>query len=100
MIWPGYEKFENIDAIYFDAAAPKYCVPLFETFTILSNGNVVPCCFDLKGELVLGNIYKESIFDIWNNEKYSEIRINFRKQKYCTICRKCTVVSPRYLYKM
>lgn len=100
MVWPSYEQFGNLDAIYYDTAKPKYCGPLLETFTILSNGNVVLCCYDLKGELVLGNIYEESMFDIWNGEEYAEIRMNFRRQKYCTLCRKCNVVSPRYLCKM
>ena len=100
MVWPGYEKFGNLDTIYFDAVNPKYCGPLFETFTILSNGDVVLCCYDLKGELVLGNIYRESVFDIWNSEEYSNIRINYRRQKYCRLCKKCNVVLPHYLCKM
>ena len=97
MIWPGYEKFGKFQAVYFAVDKPKYCGPLFETFTILSDGNVVPCCYDLKGELVLGNIYHENMFDIWNSKEYSKLRTNFRKQQYHPFCSKCNVVSPRYL---
>ncbi|MCK5686576.1 radical SAM protein [bacterium] len=99
MVWPGYERFGNLDALYFDMPKPKYCGSMFETCTILSNGNVVLCCYDLRGELVLGNVFKESIFDIWSSKTYSEIRANFKKQEYCDVCRKCNYVSPRYLCK-
>lgn len=97
MIWPGFERFENLDVILFDKTKPKYCGSMFETCTILSNGNVVLCCYDLHGELVLGNVFKESIFHIWSSKTYSEIRANFKKQEYCDFCKKCNYVSPRYL---
>jgi radical SAM protein with 4Fe4S-binding SPASM domain len=97
MIWPGFEKFGVLDVVHFPTDKPNYCGPLFETSTILSNGNVVPCCYDLKEELILGNIFEENIFDIWQNEKYNDLRSNFRRQQYHKFCRKCNVVSPRYL---
>lgn len=99
MVWPGYEKLGYYDVIYYDEAKPKYCTSLFETTTILSNGNVVMCCYDLPGELVLGNVFKNTILEIWNSIKCSTIRDNFRKQQYGTVCEKCNVVSPRYLCK-
>jgi radical SAM protein with 4Fe4S-binding SPASM domain len=97
MVWPGYEKFGKLKSVHFSTDKPKYCSALFETTTVLSNGDVVLCCYDLKGELVLGNIFKTSLFDIWNSAKYADIRSNFKRQKYHKFCRKCNVVSPRYL---
>ena len=100
MIWPGYEQFGKFEALYFPGEKPKYCGPLFETFTILTNGDVVPCCYDLKGELVFGNVFETNMFDIWKSPEYTKLRANFRRQKYHWFCSKCNVVSPRYLCKI
>lgn len=46
---------------------------------ILSNGNVYPCVFFVNSEFCLGNIFEESLLQIWNNdmlwEKYEQ-RVN------------------------
>jgi len=90
MVWPGYEEFGEFCATGYDTSNPKYCGSLFETFTILSNGDVVLCCNDIKGEFVVGNIHDMNVFDI---------RINFKVGKYSALCQKCAVVLPRYLYR-
>lgn len=97
MVWPGYERFGDLTSFTLMPVNPKYCGSLFETCTILSNGDVVLCCYDLQGELVLGNVFTESIFDIWSSKRYSKIRAEFRRQKYCDICKKCNYVTPQYL---
>ncbi|PIU72257.1 hypothetical protein COS79_03850 [Candidatus Woesearchaeota archaeon CG06_land_8_20_14_3_00_33_13] len=45
-----------------------------EMMHILYNGDVILCCMDWKREVVLGNIKKESIYQIWNGERYNQIR--------------------------
>ncbi len=98
MIWPNLNKNDYLHKS-FPSEKPSYCSLLFETFTILSNGNVVTCCYDLKGELIHGNIFKESILKIWESEKYKKIRSNFKIKKYNSLCESCNVVNPRYMYK-
>lgn len=97
MVWPGFEKFGDMLKVKGNQKKPTYCSNLFETFTILTNGDVVICCYDLKGEVVLGNIYQDNILDIWNNSKYTKLRSDFKKTIYSDFCSKCTVVSPVYL---
>ncbi len=99
MIWPGYKDTERFTAVRFPSINPDYCTSLYETTTIASNGNILLCCYDLNEEFVLGNIFEENLFDIWNSKKYSTIRKNFRKKKYHSMCKKCNVVSPCYLVK-
>lgn len=99
MVWPGYQMSGDFEAVSFEREKPKYCASLFETITILSNGNIVLCCYDLKGELILGNVFEKNIFDIWNSGPYAKIRENFRRQKYTALCRKCSIVTPYYLRK-
>lgn len=59
---------------------------------ILWNGSVVPCCFDMEGDYVLGNVTNMSFQQIWNNEKY----ISFRKQileetNQIPLCKECSL---------
>jgi radical SAM protein with 4Fe4S-binding SPASM domain len=40
------------------------------------NGDVVPCCYlsNYKCKAVMGNIAKEPLSEIWNSNKYQELR--------------------------
>ena len=67
---------------------PLSCPWIFRT-VILWNGDVVVCCTDLEGEVIVGNVLKEGSFDkIWRSEKYDKIRklILSRKLKICKNC--------------
>lgn len=41
---------------------------------ILFNGDICLCCMDWKGEVLLGNVKHASIKEVWNSEKYKNIR--------------------------
>jgi len=98
MVWPGLET--NLYKILeFKNNQLDYCPYLFETITILSNGKVVPCCYDLKGEKVFGNIQNSNILDIWQSQDYSLFRENFRKKIFDNLCKNCNVVKPRFLIR-
>lgn len=101
MIWPGFEEFEKFEKAYLQSEKPDYCCALFESFTILSNGDVVPCCYDLHGKWILGNVFEKNVnmFDIWNGREFATIRENFRKQIYHELCAHCTIVAPCFLCK-
>ena len=45
-----------------------------EMVHILSDGDVVLCCMDWQKEVVLGNVKKHSIYEIWNSERYNYVR--------------------------
>ena len=57
---------------------------------ILSNGIITPCCLDSEGLINLGNIFKDSIEDVLNNEMYKEIKLGFQNNKVIhPLCQKC-----------
>jgi radical SAM protein with 4Fe4S-binding SPASM domain len=69
----------------------NYCEWIYFTVTIQVNGDVVPCCRDPKGKMVLGNVFKENIYDIWNNEKYRKLRRDVNTmQKELKLCKLCS----------
>jgi len=42
--------------------------------SIASNGEVLACGRDLEHQTVLGNLFEESLADIWNGDRYQSIR--------------------------
>ena len=57
---------------------------------ILSNGVVTPCCLDSDGVIKLGNIFKDSITDILNNQLYLDIKKGFQNNRVIhSLCQKC-----------
>jgi MoaA/NifB/PqqE/SkfB family radical SAM enzyme len=61
-------------------------IPWF-VMEILSNGDAIPLtrCFNLK----LGNIYENSISEIWNGEGYRQLRKELIKNKRFPVCTRC-----------
>jgi len=99
MVWPGYQVEAPFCAKEFPALNPRYCSIIFDTISILATGDVVPCCYDIGGQFVVGNALQESIFDIWENKAYTAFRDDFRKGVYNTLCLDCKNVIPRLLCK-
>lgn len=73
------------------ATGAVYCKDLWETFSILSNGDVVTCCEDLLGDYTYGNVLQEMPLDIWNRMK--ELRDRFVQKDYPELCKHCWVVT-------
>jgi radical SAM protein with 4Fe4S-binding SPASM domain len=50
------------------------CAPLWEMLYIGYDGRVSACCRDYHGELVVGDITKQSLREIWHGEAMAELR--------------------------
>lgn len=76
----------------------KPCSSPFRHCAILSDGTVVPCCLDVHGRLPLGNIAEQKFLDIWNGEKYFDLRIklferNIPRDSICYECENIFITS-------
>jgi len=61
------------------------------SLTILVNGDVVPCCRDTAGKYVMGNIFKQSLEEIWNNALFINFRSKiYHEQNTVELCRLCS----------
>lgn len=72
----------------------KGCDHVINTVTIRSNGDVVPCCYDLTSKLVMGNIERQSLHSIWGGDDYRRLRESLDNGNLYSICRNCAVVTP------
>jgi len=69
----------------------KYCKNPFQQMYITYEGYAVICCADYKREVIMGDVNKQLLKDIWFGNKYEEYRQELRKgnRKNLKLCRTC-----------
>ncbi|MBU3915658.1 SPASM domain-containing protein, partial [bacterium] len=67
----------------------------FERMTVLWDGAVVPCCNDYDKKLILGDLRKQTLSEIWNGQEMQALRkefiSNMVKNPLCHHCDKLRV---------
>lgn len=67
------------------------CMRLWRHPVVRWDGKVLPCCFDKKGEYVLGDLNRHSFRDIWYGERYHVFRQQYvQGRSKPEICHNCT----------
>ncbi|MFC1538271.1 radical SAM/SPASM domain-containing protein [Candidatus Latescibacterota bacterium] len=67
------------------------CLRVYYSLQIDWQGNVLPCCFDKNSENITGNVFNESLSDMWNSEKYLSFRNTLNhKGRVLSMCKDCT----------
>ena len=70
------------------------CYALRDHIGILSNGDIVPCCLDGDGKIVLGNIFKDNMDSIINSSRYQRMLKGFKNNKKIEeLCKKCNFID-------
>lgn len=67
----------------------QYCEFPWTSLSVMVDGTVVPCTQDFNCEMPIGNVMDNSLEEIWNSEKYKELRMmhirgKFPKNYRCT----------------
>ena len=95
-------EFQNFQAVkgYTEDLKPEgaeidrdfVCNALWQQLVIRANGDILPCCSFYGTEMVLGNISKDSLYDVWNSPRMKMIREQLLKNNFnfCSACRKCS----------
>ena len=52
----------------------EFCKHPWMSVTVKSNGEVVMCMEDFNNEIILGDANTESLYDIWNGDRYRKLR--------------------------
>ena len=69
----------------------RICDLLFHKMYILYNGDAVICCMDWRRTVVMGNVKRQSIKEVWQGEKYqayrrAHIEGRGKEMKLCNDC--------------
>lgn len=94
-MWGKYSKMRSFKnwggdrhSSFEDKGEKKPCWAVLNTMVILWDGRVVPCCMDYDGKLILGDIKKQSLKEIWHNSYW--LREKHRKLDFSMIpCKEC-----------
>lgn len=66
-----------------------HCAQPQKRLTIRHNGDIIPCC-DASGlPLVIGNIYKETLAEAWQNQKMATLRTQLAANSLPAPCQAC-----------
>lgn len=73
---------------------PIFCHGLRNQIAVLSDGTVVPCCLDSRGDIALGNIFQTSLAQILSSERAQALYKGFSaRQPSEELCRRCGYAS-------
>lgn len=73
-----------------DAGQPFYQI------VVQANGDVTLCCHDLANSVVLGNVVRSSIYEVWNSEQFYKVIGQIYMGEHSEmnfICRKCQLAQ-------
>ena len=85
-IWPDLNNDYNSEI--------GTCYALKDHIGILVNGDIVPCCLDVNGSILLGNINRDDLDKVINSERYQNMLNNFKIKRKCEkLCQKCNFIS-------
>ena len=89
-IFLSLEPFFSWSSEEYKNTTQSFCYGGSKQLGILQNGSVVPCCFDTKGEINLGNIYKETLQEILKKERLKNLIQGFKQGCYTeNLCKHC-----------
>jgi len=89
---PKYRRYKYKNNSFERIRINTPCTRIYNMSNIISNGDVVPCCYDYAAELKVGNIHEKPYSEIWNSPSYRELRkkIYYHKDSIPK-CRECTI---------
>jgi radical SAM protein with 4Fe4S-binding SPASM domain len=87
-----YNRYHNIKNLFdLKNKKNKLCSRLWYSTVVLSDGRVVPCCFDKNGKHTFGDLSRQSITEIWNSDDYQQFREHSKRNRQSIdLCRNCT----------
>ena len=95
--WRRYQL--NDETIQLKKTLKGSCSRLWYSTVILSDGRIVPCCFDKNGAYGFDTItLKSTIEKIWKSDAYNKFRDSIlQRQESIPICHNCTQNQKIYL---
>lgn len=70
------------------------CYGLRNQIAILANGDIVPCCLDANGDILLGNIFENNLKEILESVRVKKIIGGFEKHILTEdLCKRCDFIK-------
>jgi radical SAM protein with 4Fe4S-binding SPASM domain len=84
---------------------PRYpCRHFWTDVVVAADGKVLPCCFDYDAKLVLGDLSKQTLLEMWNSDVVKKVREAQSRGDFSNpLCKDCTEwdgCPPRHLFPL
>lgn len=87
---PKYRRFKYQPGTHERIRIETVCQRPWVMANILSNGDVVPCCYDYDATMALGNIREQPFTEIWSSPAYCALRRKIYQEMHsipkCHMC--------------
>jgi len=85
-------NFEELRYTPQGALPVRTCELVFYKMYILASGDVVLCCMDWRRQVLLGNVRRQTLREIWNGEAYRRVRrLHVEgEDRMIDLCRSCS----------
>ena len=77
-----------------EVTTTELCLNPWLSVSIHANGDVVSCCFDFHGENKYGNLWKDSLAEIWSSSSVEALQQAHRFNNLPHLCKTCYMRSP------
>lgn len=93
--WGIHDKFTSVAR---EDSIAGLCDRPMDQAVISSNGDVLICCRDWQSQNVVGNVYDDTLYDIWHSEAMQRIQHLIAQEKYNQVecCRDCAMSRKAY----
>ena len=83
-----------------DTVNKKICGDVYHALSIYWDGTVVPCCLDFFNEYELGNLFEESLHNIWHGSRMKDLRGALLSEKghEISLCRECDMLKQEDIF--
>ena len=93
-------KFEWPSAEASSAKREVFCKALLKQIGVLSDGSLVPCCLDHNGDVVLGNLFHQSLEEILSSPRAQAMIEGFQHHTATeTLCQNCESALVRNSFR-
>lgn len=75
-----------------------FCNYPFRKIAIAYNGEILLCCNDFSYKTSMGNIFKDSMVDVWNSDEFNQHRVALLNNERIGLCAKCNEVQNYSIY--
>ena len=96
------KKLTDDNISVYEKRNKKICKRTFSEATIRHNGDVIRCHWDSASQIVMGNVLKTELKDIWYGKGYIEERKKMIEADFDHLpdtCKRCHAMNDGFLYK-
>ena len=103
--WPNFDNKENSQTSICnepgeDKEREVFCKALIKQIGVLADGSLVPCCLDHNGDVVLGNLFHQSLEEILSSPRATAWIEGFKHHHASeALCRDCESALARNSFR-